>query len=303
MPTTALTIGNFDAVHIGHAALVARARELVGPSGRVVALVFDPHPLTRLRPEAAPPRLSTFDQRSARLHALGADTIERLDPDCGVLSLSPEQFVANLVEKYTPAAIVEGEDFHFGKARAGNVRTLAALGRVHGFACDVVPPVEVALTDATIVRASSSIVRWLVAHARVRDAALVLGRPYEVEGVVIRGDRRGRLIGCPTANLHTEQLLPADGVYAGVATLPDGRTLPAAVNVGTRPTFDGVGRRLEAHLLHAPAKAECVEGLPEYGWRLRVEITRFVRDDLRFDSVEDLCAQMRRDLARCATTP
>lgn len=300
MPTTALTIGNFDAVHIGHAALVARARELAGPAGRVVALVFDPHPLSRLRPEAAPARLSTFEQRTRLLRECGCDAIERLDPECGVLSLTPGQFVSALVEKYAPAAIVEGEDFHFGKARAGNVRTLAELGRTYGFACDVVPPVEIALTNATLVRASSSIARWLIANARVRDVALVLGRPYEIEGVVVRGDRRGRLIGCPTANLHTDQLLPADGVYAGTATLPDGRTHRAAINVGARPTFDGVGRRLEAHLLNAPAEAERLEGLPEYGWRLRVTLTRFVRDDLRFAAVEDLCAQMRRDLARCA---
>jgi len=300
MPTTALTIGNFDAVHIGHAALVARARELAGPAGRVVALVFDPHPLSRLRPEAAPARLSTFEQRTRLLRECGCDEIERLDPECGVLSLTPGQFVSTLVEKYAPAAIVEGEDFHFGKARAGDVRTLAELGRTYGFACDVVPPVEIALTNATLVRASSSIARWLIANARVRDVALVLGRPYEIEGVVVRGDRRGRLIGCPTANLYTDQLLPADGVYAGTATLPDGRTHRAAINVGTRPTFDGVGRRLEAHLLNAPAEAERLEGLPEYGWRLRVTLTRFVRDDLRFAAVEDLCAQMRRDLARCA---
>lgn len=300
MPTTALTIGNFDAVHLGHAALVARARERVGPTGRVVALVFDPHPLSTLRPEAAPPRLSTFDQRRERLLALGASEVERLDPRSGILALTPDAFVASLVERYRPAFIVEGEDFHFGKGRAGNVRTLAALGETHAFRCDVVSPVEVTLSDLTLVRASSSILRWLVAHARVRDASIVLGRPYEIDGLVIRGDRRGRTIGCPTANLQTEQLLPADGVYAGVATLPDGRTFRAAINVGTRPTFDGVGRRLEAHLLDAPRDDERVRGLPEYGWPLRLSIDRFVRDDLRFASVEALCDQMARDLAVCA---
>lgn len=303
MPT-ALTIGNFDGVHAGHAALVARARSLAGPrgTGAVVALVFDPHPLSRLRPEAAPPRLTTFEQRERLLRGAGADAVERLNPDGGVLSLTPEQFARSLVDRFHPGAIVEGPDFHFGKGRSGTVETLAALGVSLGFTCDVVPPVDAVLTDHTVVRASSTMARWLIGHGRMSDAAAVLGRPYELEGEVVRGDRCGRQLGVPTANLQTDQLLPADGVYAGEATLPDGRVLPAAITVGTRPTVNPGPRRLEAHLPGAPRDADAIAGLPEYGWTLRVRVTRWLRDDLRFDSVEALRAQIARDVERSLVT-
>jgi riboflavin kinase/FMN adenylyltransferase len=135
----------------------------------------------------------------------------------------------------------------------------------------------------------------------VLDAMTLLGRPYEIEGEVVPGDRRGREIGVPTANVRTEQLLPAEGVYAGAAVLPGGARHAAAINVGTRPTFGGVGRRLEVHIIRenvAGAWAP-LPGLPEYGWEVRVEFTAWVRDDLRFDSVRALCDQMARDIARC----
>jgi riboflavin kinase/FMN adenylyltransferase len=288
---TAVTIGNFDGVHVGHAALVRRARELAGPRGRVCVLAFDPHPFTRLRPEHAPARLSTFSQREAALLALGADEVVRLEPTDELLNTTAPRFVEWLVSRYGPRFVVEGEDFHFGKGREGNVRVLSELGKDAGFAVDVVPPVEVALGDDQIVRASSSIVRWLISHGRVSDAARVLGRPYELEGTVVKGDQRGRTIGFPTANLSTPCLLPADGVYAGVATLPDGTRLSAAVNVGVRPTFRGKERRLEAHLLGAGQ-------LPDYDWPLRLKLIAWLREDLCFDDVDSLTRQIRRDCER-----
>ncbi len=290
---TAVSIGNFDGVHLGHAALIQRCRELVGPGGRVHVLAFDPHPMTRLKPEAAPARLSTFERRAALLRGLGADEVVKLVPDETLLSKPPREFVGWLVERHGPAWVVEGDDFHFGKGRAGNNRVLRELGSEFGFGVDVVPPVEVALGDDLVVRASSSIVRWLVAHGRVSDAARVLGRPYEVEGVVVRGDQRGRTIGFPTANLRTEQLLPEDGVYAGTATLPDGSVVAAAVNVGHRPTFRGTERRLESHFLDvAPA------GIAGYDWPVRIALHAWLRDDLRYDGVPALVEQIRRDCAR-----
>jgi len=290
-PRAIITIGTFDGVHIGHAALVARAAELATPIGaRVVAMAFDPHPASRLRPGTEPARLTGFEARAALLRAAGADEVVRLEPRDELLSLSPAEFVRTLLVPLHPALIVEGGDFHFGKGRAGDVRVLAELGRDAGFGVEVVPPVEAVLTDHLIVTASSSIARWLITHGRVRDAAVVLGRAYAVRGTVVRGDQRGRTIGFPTANLETELLLPANGVYAGVARLDDGREFVAAINVGTRPTFDGHGRRFEAHLLDARA-----DELPEYGWRLSVEVTDFIRDDVRFDSVERLVAQIERD--------
>ncbi len=297
---TALTIGNFDGVHLGHQALVARARQRVGAGGRVVALVFDPHPMTVLRPEAAPVSLTTFGQREASLLAAGASGVERLEPTRELLGLAPEAFMRAKVDRYAPSFVVEGEDFHFGKGRAGSVATLRELGARMNFVCDVVPPVEVALSDHQIVRASSTMLRWLLSHGRVADVVRLLGRPMEIAGTVVPGDRRGREIGVPTANLDTPQVLPADGVYAGVAVLPGGRQLPAAINVGTRPTFAGVGRRLEVHVIDGRSGAwSAIPGLPEYGWPLRVWLVSWVREDLRFDSVASLCDQMARDIARC----
>lgn len=288
---TAITIGNFDGVHLGHVALVRRAREL---SPRVVALGFDPHPMSVLRPEGAPARLTTFERRAELLRAAGADVVERLAPTPDFLDLTPEQFVAWVVERHGPSVIVEGSDFNFGKARRGDVAMLAALGKKHGFAVEVVLPVEVAQTDHQIARASSTLVRWLLGQGRVADAARVLGRRYELSGMVVRGDRRGRTIGYPTANVASACLAPAEGVYAALARLADGRAYAAGVNVGTRPTFDGVGTRVEAHLMDFDAAA--LEG--EYGWPLTLEFVAWLRDDLRFHSVEALVAQIGRDCAR-----
>jgi len=175
---------------------------------------------------------------------------------------------------------------------------------------EVVRPVEVVLEDLTVARASSSLVRWLVRHGRARDAAAVLGRPHELRGVVVPGDRRGRTIGFPTANLRTDDLRPADGVYAAMARLEDGREFAAAVNVGSRPTFAGVEHRVEAHLLMeedggwAPGSDgrswRPVPGLPEYGWGLTLALVGWIRDQVRFDSPERLVEQIGRDLARMA---
>lgn len=300
---TAITIGNFDGVHIGHTALVRRCRELAGNGGKVVVLAFDPHPMTKLRPQVAPPRLTTFEQRTAWLREAGADEVARLTPDDTLLGKTPGQFVDWLRAQHSPRWIVEGADFHFGKGRAGNVEVLRTLGQKLGFECDVVGAVEVALTDQLMARASSSLVRWLLSHGRVRDAAIVLGRPYELAGTVVQGDRRGRTIGFPTANIATEQLLPADGVYAAEVVLPSGRRTAGAFNVGSRPTFNGTGRRAEVHVLGASGNGNAPEwapldGLPEYGWPIAVRLIAWIRDDVRFDGVATLVDQIRRDCER-----
>lgn len=297
----AITIGNFDGVHIGHVALVRRARECVsGPGGRVIALAFDPHPSTLLRPESVPDRLTTFEQRAQLLAQAGADEVVRLEPTHAQLSLSPEEFVCQVVERYEPAAIVEGSDFRFGKDRRGTVELLRSLGRVHGFEAHVVDPVDVDLMNQHIVRASSSLIRWLLAHGRVQDAARVLGKDYQLSGPVTRGDRRGRVLGLPTANVRTACVLPLAGVYAAIATLPDGQQVPAAVSVGPRPTFDSPEPRLEAFLIlrAQPAPGQPLQGLSEYGWNLSLCFRAFLREQLKFDSVEALQSQMHRDCAR-----
>jgi riboflavin kinase / FMN adenylyltransferase len=312
-----ITIGNFDGVHVGHAALVRRARELAAGTGgpgaglnaggtpRVVAMAFDPHPFTRLRPELAPPRLTVWERRVELLGELGADEVVRLEPTDELLGKTPREFTEWLLRDFAPAAVVEGPDFHFGRARSGNMQTLEELGRELGFAVETVAPVEVMLSDASVVRASSSVARWLIEHGRVTDAARVLGRPYEVEGVVEPGDRRGRTIGFPSANIRTECMLPADGVYAGVGVLGDGRRMTAAISVGTKPTFGEHRRIIEAFLLdrgqevaHGGNHWEPLPGLPEYGWPLRLEVRHWLRDQARYGTLEALVEQMLRDCRR-----
>jgi riboflavin kinase / FMN adenylyltransferase len=293
-----LTIGSFDGVHVAHAALVARARELAAGGARVVVMALDPHPATVLRPQSAPGRLTTFGQRAELLKRAGADEVVRLEPTPELLSLTPAEFVAGVVRDYAPVAFVEGPDFRFGKGRAGNVGTLAELGATYDFRVVLQEPVELALSDNTVVRASSTIARWLIQHGRVRDAALVLGREYELRGEVVRGDRRGRTIGYPTANLATECLPPADGVYSGSARLPDGREFLAAVSVGTKPTFGEHGRAVEAYLLDAPHEGAAIKGLPEYGWQLALTFSHWLRDQARYHTIEPLLEQMDRDCAR-----
>lgn len=296
---TVVTIGNFDGVHLGHAALVHRARDLAdrgGHRGRVVVLAFWPHPMTLLAPGRVPETVSTFAQRAAWLRDLGADLVEAIEPSREMLGRTPAEFVGWLVDRFGPDAIVEGTDFHFGKGRAGSVRTLAELGATNGFAVDVVPPVEVALTDQTIVVASSTIARWLIGHGRVTDAGRVLGRPYTVAGTVVRGDQRGRDLGFPTANLRVAQAIPGDGVYAGTAVLTDGRRFPAAIHVGPRATFDAMERTVEAYILEWRGPLD--EGGAEYEWDLTLEFHCWMREQARFDGVEALVAQIGRDVAR-----
>ncbi|MEZ6318365.1 MAG: bifunctional riboflavin kinase/FMN adenylyltransferase [Phycisphaerales bacterium] len=299
-PPTAITIGNFDGVHIGHAALVQRARQLVTDAGRVLVLTFDPHPASVLRPGEAPPRLSTLDQRGDLLRALGADDVVRLEPTRDLLSLDPGAFMRRMVDQHGPAVVVEGPDFRFGKGRAGDVDTLRALGAELGFDVSIVDPVAQALRDQTLVRVSSSLVRWVIGQGRVRDAALLLGRPYELPGSVVRGDRRGRQLGLPTANIVSACMSPADGVYAGILRVPDGRVWAAAVNVGERPTFDGPAHRVEAHLLDVDNRKDWapIPGLPEYGWACVLELVGWVRDQVRFASPEQLAEQVARDCDR-----
>lgn len=312
---TVLSIGTFDGVHLGHQALVERAAAIAARSGaasgtrpRVVVLAFDPNPLEVLAPGQAPARLTTWSHRERHLLTAGADEVVKLAPTRELLAMPAAEFVEHLVRDYRPTAIVEGADFRFGARRAGDVAMLRELGKSHGFDVDVVEQVEVPLIDHTIAPARSTMLRWLIEHGRVGDAACLLGRPYAMAGTVVSGDRRGRTIGFPTANLSSPCLAPADGVYAGRATLPDGRTLAAAISVGTKPTFGTHARAVEAYLMDDTWEVEArgrsgewqtIEGLPEYAWELDLEFLAFVRDQVRFESLDALLAQMDRDCQRC----
>jgi riboflavin kinase/FMN adenylyltransferase len=222
------------------------------------------------------------------------DAVERLDPAGGILGLTAEAFVGELVRRHAPTTVVEGPDFRFGRGRAGTLETLAALGRDHGFGVEVVETVTWPLTDHQLVRVSSTRIRSLLALGRVRDAAALLGRPWELVGRVVTGEQRGRTIDVPTANLdHGDRMLPADGVYAGLATDPDGRWHPAAISVGRKPTFGGAApRTCEVHLVDWRGPTDA------YGWTMRLRPTEWLRGVMRFDGPAALVGQLRRDVAR-----
>ncbi len=292
-PATAITIGNFDGVHVGHVQLIRTARAAVGDDGRVIVLSFDPHPISVLAPEKAPERLSTCEQRIQLLVDAGADEVACLNPTREFLNQVPEEFLSSFVDSYQPQVIVEGPDFHFGLGRSGNVQTLRDLESLHGYRAIIIDPVDIALSDHTLVRASSSMIRWLIHQGRVRDAALLLNRPYEFTGQVTVGDQRGRTLGVPTANLAPNGLLlPADGIYAGLAWKPDGTTYPAAISIGNKPTFGGSNRVCEAHLLGYDGDHD------DYGWDLRLQFEHWLRDQLAYPDVRSLVSQLQLDIQR-----
>jgi riboflavin kinase/FMN adenylyltransferase len=294
MPRTAVIIGNFDGVHRGHLALVAAAREQVGDGGRVVALTFDPLPRQIFRPQALPRRLCTPARRRTLLESAGVDHVVEAPIDRAWLRQRPDEFVQNHVLPLQPDTVIEGPDFRFGCERAGDMELLGRLGREldpsRPFEVHTLAPQVGLLCNLEQVPARSSSIRWLLERGRVQDAAALLGRPCLLEGAVVKGDQRGRTIGCATANLdHGDLLLPADGVYAGVARAPTGQ-YPAAISIGTKPTFEHAPRVLEAHLIGWDGP------LGDYGWHLEVELHRWVRDQVVFDSVETLMKQIDRDI-------
>lgn len=295
---TAISVGNFDGVHLGHRALIERARDRVGERGRVVVLSFDPHPMSALDPARAPEPIEPFETRDRRLRSLGADEVVRLKPAPELLGMEPGAFVDSLIERYDPSVFIEGHDFHFGKRRAGTPEVLRELGRERGIDVEIVGPVRVVLTNQFVETASSSLVRWLLNQGRVRDAAYVLGRDHELSGSVVKGQQLGRTIGVPTINLATPCLLPNDGVYGGFARVGDSWVI-AAINIGSRPSVGGVERRAEAHLLNPDGSAfRAPDSLDEYGWETTLRVTSWVRDQVRFESVDALAAQIHRDCGR-----
>ena len=278
-----VTIGVFDGVHLGHQALIGHCVEIARANGlRSVAVTFDPNPLEVLRPEVAPARLCEIDRRVDLIRALGIDHVEVLAFDADMAAMSADEFVEDVLHKRLKAEhVVIGHGFRFGHKAAGSADTL----RSGGLSVD-----EYSLVgDQKPV--SSTRIRSAVAAGDVALAAGMLGRSPEVEGVVEAGQKRGRDLGFPTANIahHRLAAVPADGVYAGTATVGD-RSHIAAISVGTNPTFDGVRRTVEAYLLDFDGDL--------YGQRLRVGFTARLRDTLTFDGVEQLVAQMDADVAR-----
>ena len=300
---SAVTIGNFDGVHRGHQAVLARLVATAHDRGlAAVAITFDPHPLAVLHPDRAPAALTTLDHRLDLLDGCGLDAVLVMEFTRELASWSPQRFVDEvLVAALDARLVVVGHDMRFGHRNAGDVATLRELGEHRGYTVDLVD--DLGSPDdghPSGRRWSSTWVRELVAAGDVATAAEVLGRPHRVTGTVVHGDHRGRELGYPTANLSQDSvgLVPADGVYAGRLvrldrpdTDPDHR-LPAAISIGTNPTFDGVERRVEAYVLDR-------DDLDLYGERVAVELVRRLRPTLRFDGIEPLVAQMRADVEEC----
>jgi riboflavin kinase/FMN adenylyltransferase len=285
-----VTIGVFDGVHRGHQVTIRRAVELARAAGvPAVVVTFDPHPVTVVRAGTRVPVLSTVEQRVELLHRAGADAVWVLPFTLELSQLTPEEFVAHvLVARLHPVAVVVGANFRFGHRAQGDTETLDQLGLEHGFAAEAV---ELA-GDPGGPRWSSTAVRAEVAAGQVAAAAQILGRPYRVDGVVVHGDHRGRGLGYPTANLElaADTAVPADGVYSGRLVRAGGDVLPAAVSVGTNPTFDGTQRRVEAYVLDR-------DDLELYGERVGLELVDRLRPTLRFDSVDELTTQIALDVA------
>ncbi len=285
-----LTIGNFDGVHRAHQQLLAQAGLFAANTGGpVVVLTFEPHPLSIVTPSKAPKLLSTPGEKLRCLARSGADitVVARSEP--GLLSLEPQAFIEEVIwERFHPTHVVEGPSFGFGRSRRGTPELLSRVARRLGCEVHIVEPVTVQIEQGETLLVSSSLIRRLLAEGKVRRAGLCLGRSYTLIGQVAEGAGRGRTLGFPTANLAgIQQLIPADAVYAGRAVVPGG-TYPCAISIGSAPTFGGQERQVEAHLLDFTGDL-C-------GKTIRIEFTRRLREQKKFESPEALARQLGEDV-------
>jgi riboflavin kinase/FMN adenylyltransferase len=288
---SAITLGFFDGVHLGHQLLIGEARRLAAEQGaRSVVVTFDQHPAVVVRPASAPRLLTTLDHRLELLAATGVDHVLVVPFDEVRSKESPEDFVESvLVDCLRTRAVVVGADFHFGHERRGDVALLTDMGRSRGFEVEGVQLLGSGAEGARTV--SSTAIRAALADGDLVAANRMLGRPHELRGTVQTGDARGRELGFPTANVAVPDVmaLPADGIYAGWYERPDGSVHRAAISLGRRPTFyaDQAASLLEAHLLDFEGDL--------YGEPAEVRFVSRLRGEERYDSVEALVAQIRRD--------
>jgi len=285
---SAVSIGFFDGVHRGHQTIIKRAVRHAEAHGlRSVVVTFDRHPMEVIAPGSEPPMLMTRERRAQTLASQGVDLVVMLPFTDELRHLSAEEFVDHILAGSLQAdRVVVGANFRFGHKAAGDVAMLTDLGPMRGFTAEGVTLLEL---DGVVI--SSTEIRGAVERGEVELASRMLGRPHLVEGVVVRGDQRGADLGFPTVNLQVDRRIavPARGVYAGMAHLPDGRTCMAATNVGVNPTFDGSEMRVEAYLL------DFDEDL--YGCHVAVDFRHRLRDEVRFESVDALVVQMHKDVA------
>ena len=285
-----LTIGNFDGVHLGHRLILATARALADAAGlQVVAMTFEPPPNLVLHPDDPPRRISPPRHRARLLLETGADLVVTARTDVKLLGMDPAEFIERIIVRhFAPRHIVEGRNFSFGRKRAGNVDVLRDSGGAHGFALQVVDPVTVALAEGPRV-ISSTLIRDLILSGRVADATRGLDREFALYGTVARGAGQGRLLEFPTVNLTGgSQVVPLDGVYAGLAEIAGGR-YPAAISVGTKPTLGPGPLACEAHLIGAEGDF--------YDQALELRFVKRLRGQEKFDRIDALRSQIAKDVA------
>jgi len=289
-----VTVGNFDGLHLGHRVItdtvVDRAQAI---GGTAVVYTFEPHPRRVLSPDDGPKLLTTLEQKTELIAAAGIDVLIVETFDTEFSWTTAEDFVRIILhERIRPAEVYVGYDFRFGRDREGSMRMLTELGPRLGFAVTIIPEVTVDEGDVNSTR-----IRALLSESRVVEASSMLGRPYSIRGEIVAGDRRGRTIGFPTANLVPEnEILPQPGVYAGRMRFLDagrgpskGDELPAVTNVGVRPTFDGNGRvQAEAHLIDFDGDV--------YGRHVDLSFAEHLRPEQRFSAVEELKKQIASDV-------
>lgn len=281
-----VALGNFDGFHLGHQAVVGRAVARAAHE-RLPAVVatFDPHPVRFFKPDAAPFRLTSLDQRERLFAGAGADACLLFGFDAALAATSAEDFVAMLAEQVGAAAVVTGEDFTFGARRGGNAALLREMGAARGLSAEAVAPISLGAEPV-----SSSRIRQALAEGDTATATRLLTRPFAIRGTVQHGDKRGRELGYPTANLTLgEYQRPAYGIYAVRVRLADGSEVAGVANVGVRPTFEPPVELLEAYLFDWSGDL--------YGQEIEVALHHFLRPERRFDGMDALAAQMRSDEA------
>ncbi|MCF7974394.1 MAG: bifunctional riboflavin kinase/FAD synthetase [Phycisphaerae bacterium] len=298
-----LTIGNFDGVHAGHCEILSTAARLAKQrSASVAVMTFEPHPVAVLYPERAPGVLTPLPLKLTLLEPYVHDCLIVLEDSKDLLKLSAEAFVDQfLMQDLCPSVIVEGDDFHFGAGRRGTIETLQTLGQARGFEVEVVSPKTITLSTGQSLRVSSTMIRYMLESGHVEDASMALQRPYRLFGKIISGRGKGRELGYPTLNMETpEQIIPAEGVYAGHVRLSDtadlseglGDPLPAVFSLGQARTFgDQFPLLIEAHLLSGQAA-------PITSAYMALDFVTHLRSQHKFPSVEALVTQISADCQR-----
>ncbi|MGX7893894.1 bifunctional riboflavin kinase/FAD synthetase [Tsuneonella sp. HG222] len=288
-----VALGNFDGFHLGHQAVVAEAVDWARSQGRpAIVATFDPHPVRHFAPQVPPFRLTTLDQRQELFAAAGADAMLVFHFDGALAATTAQDFVARLLGAHVGAAgVVTGEDFTFGQGRGGNIALLREVGATCGIETRAVGPVMDAPVGQGGRAVSSSRIRDALKAGDCEEAARLLTRPFALRGPVVHGDKRGRTIGYPTANMELGTYLrPRYGIYAVTGRLPGGMLLQGAANIGVRPTFDPPKELLEPFFFDFDGDL--------YGQEIEVALHHFLRPEAKFASMDALTAQMEQDCAR-----